>query len=249
METRPVFPAPIRNDWKTFRESNTPLISITGATIRYGNKTVLDNIDWTVHAGEHWAIVGPNGAGKSTLLSLVLGDCPQSYAQNIRLWGRRRGTGESIWDLRKNIGFVCSESHTFHPPEADCLSTVLSGFHETIGLYKFCAKSEHDHAFRWMQSLGIEKLASRPFGELSLGEQRLVLLARALVRDPVLLILDEICQSLGEESRAAILRILEQLCQHDLPLSLICVSHHWDEIPDSVRYRMHMKNGLIMKSK
>jgi molybdate transport system ATP-binding protein len=239
------FPEPIQKDWGKSIKPDIPLISINNTTVKYGTKTILDNINWTVNPKENWAIIGSNGAGKSTLISLIRRDCPQCYSNNIRVFGQKHGIGNSIWDLRKKIGFVCAESHTFQPPDLDCLSIVLSGLHGSIGLYNPTSKEDKQQAYSWMKCLHVDKLADTQFGELSLMEKRLVLLARALVRDPLLLILDEVCQSLPADARTIVLSTLDNLCHHKSPLSMICVSHHRDELPKSVNHTLYLNNGKV----
>ncbi|MGI6303132.1 MAG: ATP-binding cassette domain-containing protein [Verrucomicrobiota bacterium] len=240
-------PNPIRTDWLEWSRPEGPLITVTNATVRYGEKTILENLSWEVRPGEHWALMGPNGAGKSTLLSLILGDSPQTYALDIRIAGRKRSPGTSVWELKRKIGFVCAESHAFHPANLDCLSIVLSGLHGTIGLHHPSSHSEQQQAEAWLQILGVRQLTAVAFGSISLEEQRLVLLARALVGDPALLILDEICQSLAADTRLLILSVLKQLCRRRPPLSLLFVTHHQDEIPEGCNRVLHLAEGKIAK--
>jgi molybdate transport system ATP-binding protein len=199
-----------------------------------------------VNEGENWAVLGPNGAGKTALLSLILGDNPQCYSNDIRVFGIKRGTGESVWDVKANIGYVSPDIQALYPSETPCLSVVLSGFFDSIDLHATCSSAQERHAHDWMQCLDLADLECVPFGDLSLGQQRLVLLARALVKDPPLLVLDEPCQSLPPDSREVILGLLDRLCQQEW-VSLICVSHHLDEIPRSVSHVLHLAKGEVKR--
>ena len=167
------------------------VIDMKKVTIRYGERTILKDLDWTVKNGERWALSGQNGSGKSTLLSLVCADNPQSYACDITLFDRPRGSGESIWDIKKHIGYVSPEMHRSYKRNLPAIRIVASGLMDSIGLYAVPNAQDYDKCRWWLDMFGIGHLADKPFLQLSSGEQRLVLLARAFVKDPQLLILDE----------------------------------------------------------
>lgn len=159
--------------------------------VSYQGHPILRDVDWTVRRGEKWALVGANGSGKSTLLSLICGDNPQAYANDIVLFDRRRGTGESIWDIKKRIGYVSPEMHTYYLEPIPCEEVVASGFFDSVGLYRRCTPEQTAAAREWLRLFDAEDLAGKPFTQISYGQQRLVLLARAFVKDPDLLVLDE----------------------------------------------------------
>ena len=177
------------------------LVCMRKVTVRYGACTILRNIDWTVRAGESWALLGPNGSGKTTLLSLILGDNPQVYNNEVVVFGRRRGTGESIWEIKRWIGWVSPELHLHFDDGATCLETVASGFFDTVGLFEPPNSRQRAVAHGWLDRFGLLPHAATPLYALSAGLQRMVLLARAVVKRPRLLILDEPCQGLDAAHR------------------------------------------------
>ena len=221
-----------------------PLIEMADVSITYDGKTILSHIDWTVRPGEHWAIQGPNGAGKSTLLSLILADNPQAYANRIRLFGIPRGSGESIWTIKGRIGWLSPELQNFYRKRATCLDVVCSGFFDTIGLYRACPTDRMETARRQMAALDISSLAERSFLNVSTGEKRLVLFARALVKSPRLLILDEPCQGLDAVHRSRLLAAIDHLCEKSA-ITLIYVTHHADEMPASITHVLSLEKGRI----
>lgn len=209
--------------------------SLRNVTLRYGERTIFENLNWEVCRGERWALHGRNGSGKSALLGLVCADNPQSYACDISLFGRRRGTGESIWDIKRRIGYVSPEMHRAYLKDLPAIEIVASGLHDSIGLY-VRPRPEHIGTCKgWMRVFGIEELAERTFLKLSSGEQRLVLLARAFVKDPELLILDEPLHGLDTERREMVRHIIDDFCSHP-EKTLIMVTHYPEELPTCITH-------------
>jgi len=223
------------------------LVDIKDSTITYNGVKVLDGIDWRMRQGENWAVLGPNGAGKTTLLSLILADNPQAYANDITIFGRRRGSGESIWEIKREIGWVSPELQVYYHRETSCRHVICSGFFDSVGLYQTCSPDQAQIAQRWLNELGLTHLADRPLGTVSVGEQRLVLLGRALVKEPALLILDEPCQGLDYGHRTRIIDLLDQLCRQ-LPVSLIYVTHHFDEMPQAITHILKLERGRVKQA-
>jgi molybdate transport system ATP-binding protein len=221
------------------------LVQMDGVNVSYNGVTVLTQVDWTVQRGENWALLGPNGSGKTTLLSLILGDNPQAYANNITLFGRRRGSGESIWEIKKHIGWVSSELHLYYPKAISCLDVVCSGFFDSVGLYRKCSPQQREIARLWMRQLDISEQVDVPFGKLSEGEQRMVLIARALVKHPPLLILDEPCQGLDAGNRDRVLQTIDALGNY-LETSVIYVTHDPDELPRIITHVMRLDRGRVI---
>lgn len=211
----------------------THVVDMHNVCIRYGERTILKDLDWTVRNGEHWALTGRNGSGKSTLLSLVCADNPQSYACDITLFDRSRGSGESIWDIKKHIGYVSPEMHRAFRANVTAERIVASGFSNAVSLYVKPDPRNHATCLFWMRVFGIEHLAGQSFLKMSSGEQRLVLLARAMVKDPELLILDEPLHGLDEPNRRHVKKVIEAFCQRRNK-TLIMVTHYEEELPQCV---------------
>ncbi|HTQ27254.1 MAG TPA: ATP-binding cassette domain-containing protein, partial [Puia sp.] len=159
-------------------------VKMKNVHIQYGGRTILQNLDWNVRRGERWSVSGRNGAGKSTLLSLVTGDHPQAYANEIYLFDRRRGTGESIWDIKRRIGYVSPELHLYFEASSTVFQAIASGLFDTIGLFRRLDTAQEATVCKWMAWLQLEVMQHKPLWQLSTGMQRLVLLARALVKSP-----------------------------------------------------------------
>ncbi|MBR3609156.1 MAG: ATP-binding cassette domain-containing protein [Bacteroidales bacterium] len=198
-----------------------------------GNRTILKNIDWEVKNGEKWALTGPNGSGKSTLLSLVYADNPKSYSNTLYLFDRKRGTGESIWDIKSRIGYVSPEMHLYFMEDIPLLRIVASGFFDSIGVFRKCTPEQETIAMEWIKCFGIEDIAHRSFLSLSSGEQRLALLARAFVKDPDLIILDEPLHGLDVANKERASKIIESFCDRK-GKTLVYVTHYTHEIPQAV---------------
>ena len=216
------------------------ILRFSHVTISYGSHTILNDLSWTVHRGEHWALTGKNGSGKSTLLSLVCADNPQAYACDIEIFGRRRGTGESIWDIKRHIGYVSPEMHRAYQKNLPAIDIVASGLHDSVGLYVRPRPEQREVCIEWMRRFGIETLADRPFLQLSSGEQRMCLLARAFVKSPDLLILDEPFHGLDDYRRLLATRIIEDYCSSP-EVTLIIVSHYDDELPHGITHRLELR--------
>lgn len=216
------------------------VVKLNKVSIRYGDRTILKELDWTVMRGQKWALDGENGSGKSTLLSLICADNPQSYACDISLFGRKRGSGESIWEIKKHIGYVSPEMHRAYLKDLPAIEIVASGLHDTIGLYKRPRKTELAVCEWWMDIFGIAALKERSFLQLSSGEQRLVLLARAFVKDPDLLILDEPLHGLDTYNRRKVKKIIEAYSRRK-DKTLIMVTHYENELPAVISDHLHLK--------
>lgn len=219
------------------------VVDMKNVSIRYGERTILKELSWTVKNGERWALSGQNGSGKSTLLSLVCADNPQSYACDITLFDRPRGSGESIWDIKKHIGYVSPEMHRSYKRDLPAIRIVASGLMDSIGLYAVPNPQDYERCRWWLDIFGIGHLAERRFLQLSSGEQRLVLLARAFVKDPQLLILDEPLHGLDLWNRRLAKDIIETFCQRRNK-TMIMVTHYEEELPAGMTNKLVLARNL-----
>ncbi len=213
--------------------------------VEYNNRKILDDVSWEVLNGECWSLSGPNGSGKSTLLSLINADNPQAYANEIYLFDRKRGSGETIWEIKKKIGFMSPELHLYFDAGINCFDVVASGLFDTIGLFRLLNEVQSALVFKWMKLLHIDHTKNKLLSQLSNSEQRLVLLARALVKNPPMLILDEPCQGLDEEQVILFRRMVDEICTLT-GKTLIYVSHYPHEIPTCVHKFIRLSNGQVV---
>ncbi len=237
---RPTMPMPPIAEEPRKSDSEEALIEMRNTSVRYGETRVISRLDWTVKRGENWVVLGPNGAGKTTLLSLITGENVQAYANDIRLFGRPRGSGESIWDIRGHIGLVSSELQIHYRKRLTALETVLSGFFDSVGLYRHATPDQHRTAFEQLERLGFSGMADRRFDRLSCGEQRMILLARAMVKSPELLILDEPCQGLDRRNRETVLEMIDAVGRSPAT-QLLYVTHHPGEIPPCMTHQLRFR--------
>ncbi|MEG4686575.1 molybdate ABC transporter ATP-binding protein ModF [Enterobacter cloacae] len=219
-------------------DPDQPRIVLRDGRVSYDDRPILNRLSWTVNPGEHWQIVGPNGAGKSTLLSLITGDHPQGYSNDLTLFGRRRGSGETIWDIKKHIGYVSSSLHLDYRVSTTVRNAILSGYFDSIGIYQAVSDKQHKLAQQWLDILGMDnRVADAPFHSLSWGQQRLALIVRALVKHPTLLILDEPLQGLDPLNRQLIRRFVDVLISEG-ETQLLFVSHHAEDAPSCITHRL-----------
>lgn len=229
----------LKNPYKNKVSDDSNVICMKDVTIRYGSHTILSNVNWTVKRGECWALTGRNGSGKSTLLSLICADNPQAYRCDITLFGRKRGTGESIWDIKRRIGYVSPEMHRAIKTHITAEKIIISGLQVPGMRNNGCSEADLEKCHSWMDIFGIRALAQRPFQSLSSGEQRMVLLAKAFIADPELLILDEPFQGLDPNNRLRAQKAITGYCA-DKDKTLIFVTHDPNELPPCVTLTKHL---------
>ncbi|WP_207795683.1 ATP-binding cassette domain-containing protein [Sphingobacterium haloxyli] len=219
------------------------IVELKNVSVRYGNKIVLKNISWQVQAGEKWLLQGPNGSGKSTLLSLLNGDHPQAYASDVWLFGTKRGSGESIWDIKEKIGIISPEMHWYFDRNATVWHTVASGFYDSIGWFTNVKYEEKRHMEQLLDFFDLLPYKDQLLHTLPLGKQRLALLARTIIKNPPLLILDEPCQGLDVAQTIHFNAVVDELCAYGN--TLIYVGHYESQLPSCIEHRLVLEKGEV----
>jgi molybdate transport system ATP-binding protein len=212
---------------------DAPPIVMAGVNVAYNDEPILTDIHWQFARGQHCCISGRNGAGKSTLLSLICGDNHKGYGQPLFLFGRKRGSGESVWELKANCGIVNTPLQLNHLNRQRVLEVVASGLYDTIGLYQNCTGREKELTLNWIHAVGLDALAEHRFDQLSFGEQRLALLARAMVKSPPLLILDEPCIGLDAAHKEQLIALVNRIAAQG-HTQILYVSHVAEELPSCI---------------
>ncbi|MBN0988993.1 molybdate ABC transporter ATP-binding protein ModF [Amphritea pacifica] len=205
-----------------------PLVRLNKINITYDGHRIIDSLDWTIERNQHWQLSGPNGSGKTGLLSLITGDHPQCYVNDIFVFGFQRGNGESIWQIKQFIGYVSTALQWEYKVGTGLRNVIISGFYDSIGLYTKATDRQKKIADEWLALLGMSDRADTPFNKLSYGDQRLLLIARAMVKHPPLLILDEPCLGLDDMNRQLVLALIEKICAGS-ETSVLYVNHHAED--------------------
>ncbi len=220
-----------------------PLVRLNQGFAGYGGKLIFQGLNLSVAQGQHTLITGPNGSGKSTLLQMITGDHPACYRNDLMIFGIQRGSGESIWDLKKNMGIVGSDLHRNYHVSGSALSCIISGYFDSIGVYRNVNPEQKKEAMEWLERTGLKEKARSPFRDLSFSDQRLLLIARALIKVPKLLILDEPTQSLDEPNRKAVLDFIESVAKKNI-CTILYVSHREDEFRPFFIQQIRMENNF-----
>jgi molybdate transport system ATP-binding protein len=222
------------------------IVRMENVTIRYGERIILKNINWDVRQAEKWLVKGHNGAGKSTLLSLITADNPQAYSQNLYLFDKKRGSGESIWDIKKNLGFVSPELHRYFDRSASVHHVIASGLFDTMGLFRRLDALQEDKVFEWAKVFDLVTDMHKPLWLLPASEQRRALLARAMIKNPLLLVMDEPCQGLDDEQSGLFLGLVDEIARHS-ETTIIFVSHYERETPSCIDHVLELRQGEAIK--
>jgi len=245
------------------KEAYRFVVKMKNVNVFMSGDTILSGINWEIKTGEKWLLRGHNGAGKTTLLSLISADNPQGYSNDLVLFDRQRGSGESIWEIKAKIGFVSPELHLYFMRRRGlykaaastassynslhCIDVVLSGYKDEVGFSTSNSKLQIQKATLWLQLLNMEHLADAPFLHASLGEQRIILLARALIKSPGLLILDEPCQGLDPAQSSRFVAVLNEICTQQ-NTTLIYVTHRNELVPPCITHFLELEKGRIKNS-
>lgn len=222
-------------------DADQPLVRMRQAAVRYGEQTIFEKLDWTIQPSEHWQLTGPNGSGKTCLLNMITGDHPQCYCNDIFVFGFQRGSGESIWQIKQYIGFVSNSLHLQYRVNSSVRHSIISGFYDSIGLYQTPSKQQVQIADQWLELLGLSHYASQSFQQMSFGDQRLILIARAMIKHPTLLILDEPCLGLDDINRQRVLALIEHIC-HAENTTVLYVNHHAEDKIAGINNHLEMSD-------
>ncbi|KXI30181.1 molybdate ABC transporter ATP-binding protein ModF [Paraglaciecola hydrolytica] len=225
-------------------DKNAPLVKLTQAKVSYGEQVVFSGLDWTIMPNQHWQVSGPNGSGKTCLLNLINGDHPQCYVNDIQVFGFQRGSGESIWQIKQYIGYMSNGLHLDYRVNCSVLHVILSGFYDSIGLYQNPTNKQKQLAQQWLALMALDKQHNTPFQQLSFGDQRLVLIARAMVKHPALLVLDEPCNGLDDINRLKVLALIELLAREG-NTTLLYVNHHQEDVIPSITQYLSMTDYRV----
>ena len=224
-------------DYKTF-------VQLTNVSVSYLDKPIFKNINWEIKLGEFWQLVGENGSGKTTILSLITGDSSKAYGQNIVLFDKLKGTDENIWEIKKKIGYFTPNITELFNRRHSVLHMILSGFYDSIGLYVKPLEIHIKLANEWLALIQMAELSKKTFATLPLAQQRMILIARAMVKHPPLLILDEPTSGLDKESAALIVALINKIAQ-ETKTTIIYVSHSVEKglKPDKIFKLEKSNNG------
>lgn len=204
-----------------------PLIELRSVSVSYEEKQVLTDVNWIIHKGEFWQLTGPNGSGKSTLVTMICGDNPKAYGQNIMLFGRKKGSGETIWDIKRQIGYFTPNMMVRFTRNDTVENMIISGLNDSVGLYIEPTDLQKDIARSWVEMLGTS-FRKKLFQQLSIGQQRMVMVARAMVKHPPLLILDEPTIELDDENSALFIEMVQAIAAEN-QVAIIYISHRDEE--------------------
>ena len=211
--------------------------------IRYGDKVVLNDVSWKIKVGEKWLLQGPNGSGKSTLLSLINGDHPQAYGHDLSLFGNKRGTGESIWEIKSKIGIISPEMHWYFDQNATVWHTIASGFYDSIGWFVDVKFEEKKQIEELLDFFDLSEFKNHNLQTLPLGKQRLAMLARTIIKNPPLLVLDEPCQGLDNDQTQYFNDVVDELAEYGK--TLIYVGHYEAQLPTCIEHRIVLEKGKV----
>lgn len=222
------FPENIPPALNRYSIADGPLVQLNEVSVSYNGRPILNKINWTINPGEFWQLSGPNGSGKSTILSLITGDNPKGYGQDLILFGIKKGSGEAVWDIKQNIGYLTPNMTQFFPRLDSIEKMILSGFFDSIGLYCIPNETQEKMAHQWLQVIGLYSERNKPFCFLPLDKQRLVLVARAMIKHPPLLILDEPTAGLSDDGIGIFTALINKIAAATTT-AILFVSHRAEQ--------------------
>ena len=223
-KNRVVLPGIIPEADHQYKPFENPLVKFNNVSVQYEERKIVSHINWQINAGEFWQLIGPNGAGKTTLLSMITGDNPKGYGQDLVLFGKRKGSGETVWSIKENIGYFTPAMTDLFSRYNNVEQMVLSGFYDSVGLYIKPSDRRIRLASEWLTLTGLEALKKKPFYMLSPGQQRMVLIVRAMVKHPPLLILDEPTAGIDDHNVAIITALINKMAEES-KTAVLYVSH------------------------
>ena len=225
---------------------NNPLIQFKNVSISYGDKKILDNINWTINKGDFWQLTGVNGSGKSTILSMITGDNPKAFGQEIYLFGNLKGSGETVWDIKKKIGYYSPAMTNKFKGRHTVENMLISGLTDSVGLYTIPTEVQKRVIKQWLLVLNLYDTKDTYFNKLSTGKQRLVMTARALVKHPPILILDEPTTGMDDESAALLVALVNKIAK-ETNTAILFVSHRKEPFlePKSIYTLQKLASGSI----
>ncbi len=217
------------------------LVEMKDVNVGWDDHQVLRHLNWSLRRGEHWLVRGPNGSGKTTFLELITGDNMQVFSNDVRIFGKRRGSGETIWDIKKRLGIVSYRLHVEYRMlgGTSLLAVIISGLRDSIGLYGAPTDLEIASAKKWLALGGFAGRESENFGNLSYGEQRAILILRSAVKAPEILILDEPCHGLDENYRSKILQLMN-LIGNGGTTTMLHVTHDPSEVLECEKHILEL---------
>ena len=232
----------------SYEINSDELVRFSNVHVSYNGKQVLQHINWTVHAGEFWQLKGPNGSGKTTLLTMITGDNIKGYGKDLYIFGRKKGSGETVWEIKDKIGYLTPAMTDLFSSRHTLAQMIVSGYMDQIGLYTIPTDMQKRSAYEWMQLLSLEQKANKPFCDLSPGEQRMALIARAMVKHPPLLILDEPLAGLDEHNAAKVIQLINKIAAES-ESAILYVSHQTEEglQPQKIFELTKTENGSVGK--
>ncbi|HTB53238.1 MAG TPA: ATP-binding cassette domain-containing protein [Ferruginibacter sp.] len=222
------FPTSVPKPLHDFEIENAVLVTFNNVNVSYNERPIVKDISWKINAGEFWQLIGPNGSGKSTLLTLITGDNPKGYGQDLTLFGIKKGTGETVWDIKQNVGYFTPSMTDMFSKNHTLQGMIVSGLFDSIGLYVIPAEAHLQVANEWLQLIEMDHLKNTSFSKLSLGQQRLALIARAMIKHPPLLILDEPTSGLDDYHVSLVTSLINKIAAES-STAILYVSHRREE--------------------